>query len=303
MTKTVKESYQELIALTQSYLLEEFERKAWVTTDDDTLEFFRKASVEMRQKQQMTPQQVRAPIPPTPLPKPMPAPLAPTPAPVHQKPAPIEPPAPKPLPEAIKAPIAPTPTPAPVPVVAEEPARRGNSRFAFVLEAPTPSTHSVDYIQKIIEEKAPEVVLLNMVPDDAKAKLAAEKWKLGPVLPEVVILSFQEIPEQKVFLRNLADAIKKQIAPTVIYSAIKIEEKDAWEKLFESKSLKLMITTDYGMYTLPKLMKHYREPQEGSAHLLGGVPLLLLSDLALYIKEPSLKVALWRAIKKMMAVE
>ncbi len=64
----------------------------------------------------------------------------------------------------------------------------------------------------------------------------------------------------------------------------------------QSPDLRLVIASDYDLYLQPELMKVYREAPQQGKHYLNKTPLLLLSDLSLYLKEPQLKSLLWRAI-------
>ena len=70
---------------------------------------------------------------------------------------------------------------------------------------------------------------------------------------------------------------------------------------WNSSNLRLIIASDYGLYLQPKLMAYYREVTQQGKHFVNNIPLLLLSDLALYLKEPQLKSLLWRAICKEFA--
>lgn len=136
--------------------------------------------------------------------------------------------------------------------------------------------------------------------DDALAKRMSQQWKQPAASPEVVILSFQENEEQQLFLQNVKAAINQRLAPCAIYSSLAIETRQAWDKLFLMKELRLIIATDYALYTLPGLMSHYRESPEKVQRYLGGIPLLVLADISLYLKQPQLKAALWQALCKML---
>jgi len=56
------------------------------------------------------------------------------------------------------------------------------------------------------------------------------------------------------------------------------------------------MTSDYGIYSLSELMKHYKEDNRHNKRFLNKVPLLLLPDVSVYLKEPLLKLSLWRSL-------
>ena len=66
--------------------------------------------------------------------------------------------------------------------------------------------------------------------------------------------------------------------------------------MFHMKGIKLIISSDFGIYSFPNLMRYYREFQK----TLGGIPVLLLTDLSLYLTQPHLKAALWQTLRTML---
>ena len=142
----------------------------------------------------------------------------------------------------------------------------------------------------------PNWVLSKTIPSDAMAQRNKNAWLKNQEISPVTILSFHDNEQQLTFLKNIAHAISLRLAPARVLSASKLEKENGWENILHSPHLRLVIASDYGLYLHPKLMHFYREvPQQGK-HFLNKVPLLLLSDLSLYLKEPQLKPLLWRAI-------
>ena len=159
---------------------------------------------------------------------------------------------------------------------------------------PFAESKQIDYNSLKLEFKNlfPNLILQDSVPDDSEARKINQQWKNQSLSPQVILLFFDETPEQKDFLQKVTDAITQKIAPASLFSAYTIEKQNKWENMFKIQGIKLIIAPDYGIYLLPGLMHHYREFQR----TLGGIPILLLTDISLYLKQPSLKTALWQAI-------
>jgi len=144
--------------------------------------------------------------------------------------------------------------------------------------------------RKVYETLFPKSLLSQTIPSDA----IAQKNK-NPSFA-VIILSFHDEDKQLTFLKNMAQAMSLCLAPTRVLSAPTLEKENQWERVLHSSHLRLIIACDDGFYLQPKLMHFYREEPRQSKHFLNQIPLLLLSDLSLYLREPQLKPLLWRAI-------
>jgi hypothetical protein len=237
------------------------------------------------------------------------APSSPTPTP---EPKAIQPTPPPPTPiahthiEPAAAPIKPSETktiiaqekPSSKPVKEEEPAQKAAT---FTLEIPSPaSPHDLKEMWDLVKERLPHVELLGMPPNDTLAKQAAKQWERKPAILEVAILSFETAPKHKAFLDNLSKALKIYGISAVVVNAAKAEQEKAWPRLLEAPHVRLIISGGYGLYTLTSLMQHYVEGERSTGPKLGKIPLLMLSDAALYLKEPSLKPSLWKSLKEML---
>lgn len=110
------------------------------------------------------------------------------------------------------------------------------------------------------------------------------QYPVTPLAPEldVAILSFNDLPTHRTFLLMLEKAISLRFNKKV-----KVLSGTGWE------NAKLVIAPDYGIWGDPLLSKNVRE--EGRP-FLGNIPLFLLTDLGLYMREPKLKSSLWKAL-------
>lgn len=151
-------------------------------------------------------------------------------------------------------------------------------------------------LRKIWAKINPSSPLLDILPDDEIAKKIASRWKTKNAAAEISILSYHEPPAQKALLEQIAKAINILLKPAQIVAAEPIEKEKQWEAFLAVPHLRLTIACDYTLWQLGGLMQHYREtPSQGTRHL-GSIPVFLLPDLSLYLKDPLLKRSLWKAL-------
>lgn len=111
-----------------------------------------------------------------------------------------------------------------------------------------------------------------------------EVYEAAPAV-DVAILSFNELPTHRAFLGMLAQAIQLRFGKQT-----KLVGMSGWE------NARLIIAADYGISSNPALSKLFREGDRPGQTFLGKTPLFLLTDLALYMREPKLKRSLWKAL-------
>lgn len=102
---------------------------------------------------------------------------------------------------------------------------------------------------------------------------------------DIAILSFSDLPSHRLFLSMLETAIRLRFGKNV-----KVVNQTGWEKA------KLVIAPDYGIWGDPLLSKQYQEGEKAGQNFLGQTPLFILTDIALYMREPKLKKSLWKAL-------
>lgn len=268
---TPLDQYTELLSLTRLYLQQESSTQPWIATDNQTYLFFKKLAQQQSPKKQ---------------------PLAPEIKKVESTPSP------KPISTIIKAPKAneeaPPSTSTPEPILANEKIKHNDKTVHNPLQlSPLPEIPHTDLqdMHRIISERFPSLTILD-VPDDGKAKQSQSKECLTPV----ILLAFNNNPQQLKFLEHLAKAINNQLTTATVLSAQQIEQEKGWSKLLASKELRLIIANIHSMQSLPDLMGHYKEVPKQSKFYLDHIPLQLLSDFSIYFKEPHLKIGLWNML-------
>ena len=151
-------------------------------------------------------------------------------------------------------------------------------------------------IRSIVMKTAPDLAILDEIPDDAIAKKIKTRWKTKNQSAPISILASHEIPLHKAFLEEIAIALDVFFGPARIVAAESIEKERQWDSFLASENLKLIIMCDSTLWQLEHLRKLYKETPAQSTRMLGNVPLFLLPDLSLYFKDPLLKRSLWKAL-------
>lgn len=279
----VIDTYSELVALTKLLLLREFHGDDAIISDPKTCHHFSRLIKKPVKKTQPEPSKTtfskpQSPPPPKPTASPPQAKIELPPQPPQFLPRPPAPPVQK-----ISMPIA----------------SPKEEKSAFTLE-PFPASLSANFdeCKHLFKKLFPQLTIHDILPSDQHAKVIKHRWKQQHEIPPIVLLSFNEQEKQLAFLNNVAQAITRDLAPAKVISGLRYEQEKKWDSVLNATSLQMIIASDYSLYLLPNLMKFYKENTQAAKHYLNNTPLLLLSDLSLYLKEPQLKPLLWRAICK-----
>ncbi len=142
----------------------------------------------------------------------------------------------------------------------------------------------------------PQFPLIDEIPSDAIAVKIANRWKTKNKTAPISILVLHEPPEQKALLEQVAVALDVSFGSARVIAAEPIEKEKQWEAFLSVSDLKCIVVCDYTLWQLNGLMAHYKENPTQGSRALGSVPLFLLPDLSLYLKDPQLKRSLWKAL-------
>lgn len=322
---SIKQCYSELLSLTQLFILREYALKDFSVVDPAVLPFFQKkmnklnlpsshTNTQLLSKTQPSPQNGKVQVQPK-IMLPLQTPSQSSQSQTHQTQPPSSQPPQQPSqqpqppqllqfdqirlkPEPLMAPPAPPQTKSlhPSPQTPDKHTHFKKSK-QFSLEPWTGiPAHNTEEFWKIGQTLFPDWKLCETIPSDAIAQKNKNAWLKNQDILPVLILSFNDNEQQLAFLKNIAHAISLRLAPARVLSAPKLEKENSWTTILNSPQLRLVIANDYGLYLQPALMNFYREVPQQNKHFLNQTPLLLLSDLSLYLKEPQLKPLLWRAI-------
>lgn len=276
---SLREQFTVLVSQTRESLLNQYEITDFLIASPEVIAYFKNTpSKSLSKTQAHYPQPDRQPDPSKPVPTPKP----------------VLPPIQKPLPTPVRKPLPQVP-----PSAAPEPKKNiASPSKGFALE-PLATVPKVDLkdIRTIYQNRFPKHPILDEIPDDAIAHQASSSISKGQDTVHVAILQFSSSPQTLLFLKNLARAISLRFGLVAqVIPAYQWEKEKRWDGLIKDHNTRLMIASDYGMQGLPGLMSYYREVGRLGQHLLGEKPLLLLSDLSHYMRQPHLKASLWQAV-------
>lgn len=196
-------------------------------------------------------------------------PIAVTPVPQAPKVSPLPPPQPvKPKPIVQEAPPKPVREPKPPEIKTFEPEKIN-----------VESTHSLNEVRHFFQTQAPNIKL-SPVPESLKAPPQKRE-------ADVVLLAFSQ--NHLTFLNNIGKAIEIRFGLHV-----RIDKVDSHYRYKEDG--KLAVASEYGVQGFPELHQMLKESSKPGHYLLGKTPLMVLTDLTLYHKEPQLKNSLWQAL-------
>ena len=268
----LKEQYSELLALTQLFLLREYNVKTKTDCEPLHADFYTKLKSSSR-----------------------PA--------IREKTAPTATPDLDLIQKNTSKPIINTPPPAliiqnqlpekPEASVIRETIKSGIERRGWGLEplGSAPQVSSSTEFKQLFSIHFSHYALSDTIPTDTLARRMTNDTDCA-----IAILTFEHSTLQQRLLENLARAISLQLAPARVFIGTQIEKEHGWDKWLANPSLKLILCTDEALYLQHTLMQHYLQSQHRTRHFLQRIPLLLLSDLSLYLNKPQLKPVLWRAI-------
>lgn len=139
----------------------------------------------------------------------------------------------------------------------------------------------------------PQYPINNTIPSDGEAK------SLGISVKDVIIFTMNPSTEEELLLLRLCDAIQTRLAPATLVKHIHIPPEglhniSLWDKFLQTSPLRLILITHTHLKELPHLQKSYRLVDHKT--YLGRIPLLIMEEPSLYVKEPQRKAALWKNI-------
>ncbi|NGX63234.1 MAG: hypothetical protein KR126chlam6_00642 [Candidatus Anoxychlamydiales bacterium] len=152
-------------------------------------------------------------------------------------------------------------------------------------------------IKKTIQKVFPNINIVSSL-DDKIAKQKAKKYKLKNIAAPITILAYKENEKHYRFLEKIAIAMHVYFYPTKVVSEYLLEKEKSGNDFLSDSDIFLIIASDYTIFELPNLRTYYKEnPIKGEKHLKNKA-LFLLPDISLYLKEPTLKTSLFKALKQ-----
>ncbi|MEI6243059.1 MAG: hypothetical protein WCP39_06620 [Chlamydiota bacterium] len=161
--------------------------------------------------------------------------------------------------------------------------------------APKPTITNEDSlqdIQKAFSEIAPGVSISLQIPEDKEAKWISQKWKLQNM--DIAILTNedpQSTTKSFLFLQNLTKALSFQ-KESKLFFAKELEKNGEWNSFLALPWKKILIE-EKALHSLSNLLTHLKYYPSNRTSFLENIPLFLLEDLSIYLKNPEKKKELW----------
>ncbi len=187
------------------------------------------------------------------------------------------------------------PSPSLTPQAKKEGSKEKGKKWELEPLTAPPSPLEIEEFWTAFPTLFPHLSLSPSIPDDSESgKMKHHGSKEQEIA--ILILSFGEEEKSLAFLKKMAQGISERLAPARVLLLSQVKKEEDWQPIVASPSLRLIIACDYALYTHPELMRHYLELPEQRKHFLFNKPLLLLSDPHVYLREPKLKTLLWKTI-------
>lgn len=158
-----------------------------------------------------------------------------------------------------------------------------------------------DDLRSLFSKIAPQIQILDHIPPDTSAKQISERWKTRNQAAPISLLFYQELPQHRLLLEHLAEALNVVFGGARLIQCASIEKEKQWEAFLSVPGLKNVLICDAALWQLPNLLQFYREVPSHSERFLHNIPVFLLPDLSLYLKDPLLKRSLWKALCQKIA--
>jgi len=147
-------------------------------------------------------------------------------------------------------------------------------------------------LKLLVQKILPALKVTDHIPDDRLAKSLACQWKEEIFRIQVAIFHGKEKDQEVDFLKNVAKAIDSSLLPAALFDASSFDKDQKWD-LIQSQDLHLIIASPRVLSDYLEFKRHYKEIPATQEKFFGKTPLLILSPLSDYFKNPQTKKALW----------
>ena len=268
---------QELICLTQLYLLQEKKPQERIVCSAESYGFYKDFAIKLRSIQRTQP-----PLPP----KPQAAPLLEA----QQY-------APKVLPSENKAPITKevVKTEQPKPEIKKYEPVPIPQAFSFQLqpvESTIPTFRNEDFRQ-LFEQQLPNYQLVEDIPSDDQAKSISRRWQQKNREAVITVVLSDPSEQMRKFLHDLSNALRFKISPLACITSQQFETES--KHLLQSPVFKFLISTPHLLDSMPELQQYCTISKDGKKYF-GPARLILLKGCERYFREPLQKKRLWQML-------
>jgi hypothetical protein len=118
------------------------------------------------------------------------------------------------------------------------------------VQEPPPPRPITDFrsLRSLFKAALPEVAILDEIPSDFTAKKISERWKTKNQAAPISVLCWQEPPEQRALLEQIARALDIYFDGARIIQVDSIEKEKQWEAFLSVKELRTIVVCDYTLW-------------------------------------------------------
>lgn len=281
------QQYQEVIAFTQLYLLQEHKLEERMLCSTESYAYYKEFATKMRSSK--TQVSKSAPIPTSTVP-------VISNEPVVSKKIISSPSVEKPKENTFSISTIPLETPAPI-VIREkktEEKTQTTQTFSFQLQPfEDRSSSQKENFRKLIQQYVPNFPLLDDIPCDQTAKALSLQWQQKHQNPAIVMIIADQSNAMNRFLNDLAHALRFKSSSLTCLSCQQYEVE--FNQLSRSSTLKFVISTPQLLERLPHLKQHLKNDEKGKQYL-GSARIILLKRCERYFQDFLQKKRLWQML-------
>lgn len=293
---TPLQELRDLVALTESYLFQNYALKDRVVSTPSTTQFYRDYARNLRKNT----------LPPHPIPPPANKTSIPPPPSIQTPPVP----APS-LPKKEEKPRQEEKLPPPEVVEVSAPVQNKtlpaieNSfvgiRSFQLREAEATPLPDFTSTQGFVAAHTPHLRLKSPPPSDATAQQLARQWKQATPPLEVILIGDETAPlSHQQFLKNIVAALESKEKKGTVVMLQKVNKLQKWPALFSMPSLRLVIAPA-DIFTYVPALKDQWCPVTEHRGKWNGISTLLI-EIEKEMSDPSRKKILWQAMRDILKV-
>lgn len=150
----------------------------------------------------------------------------------------------------------------------------------------------------LLAKVAPHLFIHKGPPKDDKAKKIKTLFLQKNHLPKIPLFYTKQLEAHRPFLENIAKAVDYLTGSCRLVDIEPIEQQNQWKEIFAASPFSLIIAPDITIFGFYHLITHFKEIPALGQKRLSNVPVFLLPDLTLYLKDHNLKRSLWLELQK-----
>lgn len=181
----------------------------------------------------------------------------------------------------------------------EKPTISKKEEFLSLIPLEKPSYQQNSEVRKILEQIAPDIAILDTIPEDSPAKTKKEAFK-NKKQPQIVFLVKKPEKELLTFLEQMVSALEVRFATCSLLFLNEISSSQELEKKLPS-SLKIAIMIEKEFLRFTSLLPTYKEIPSQEKSYLGDIPIVFIKPLQTYLGNAENKRLLWKFLCQKMS--